>query len=157
MGESATDRPDGQPRSEQIGIPGLLRAARRTYATAVREALAEVGCADMPQSGSFVVGAIARDGAPLSLIITALGVTKQASGQLVDTLVIRCYLERAPDPEDRRRMRLALTERGRAAAAAARAASELVEAELVERVGVERVKVMRSVLGALIDLNHTTG
>ena len=49
-----------------------------------------------------------------------LGVSKQAAGQLVDTLVLRGYLERSVDPEDRRRLTLTLTERGMAAHLATR-------------------------------------
>jgi putative CocE/NonD family hydrolase len=42
---------------------------------------------------------------------------KQASGQMIDTLVVRGFLERQTDPEDHRRMGVRLTERGRAASA----------------------------------------
>ena len=103
--------------STTVAFPALLRAARRTYGSAVRAALAEAGCDDMPRNGSYVVGAIDRTGAPLSQIITELGVSKQAAGQLVDTLVARGYLDRSPDPDDRRRLTITLTERGHAAAA----------------------------------------
>ena len=44
-----------------------------------------------------------------------LGVSKQAASQLIDTLVLRGYLERRVDPEDRRRINIEATERGRAA------------------------------------------
>ena len=43
----------------------------------------------------------------------------QAAGQLVDTLVMRGYLERQTDPDDRRRLVVRLTERGAEAAAGA--------------------------------------
>ena len=47
-------------------------------------------------------------------MIRGLGVTKQAASQLIDTLVLRGYLTRDVNPEDRRRMTVTLTERGRA-------------------------------------------
>ena len=87
------------------------------------------------RNGAYVVGAIARTGSPFSGIIRELGVSKQAAGQLVDTLVIRGYLIRTPDPEDRRRMTVTLTERGRLAAEAAHGAVEEVDPALIERVG----------------------
>jgi DNA-binding MarR family transcriptional regulator len=105
-------------------LPALLRSARRVYGTAIREALAAAGCGDVPRNGLFVIGAIARTGAPLSEVIDQLGVSKQAAGQLVDTLVMRGYLERTVDPDDRRRLRVALTERGASAASVIRAAVE---------------------------------
>ena len=78
-------------------------------------------------------------GASLSLIIQGLGVSKQAAGQLVDTLVVRGYVTRAADPADRRRLTLTLTERGLGAAAAIRSAVEQVDADLDRRVGPEYV------------------
>jgi len=134
---------------DDVGIPALLRAARRTYGVAVRAALADAGCDDMPRNGSYVVGAIDRTGAPLSQIITELGVSKQAAGQLVDTLVARGYLDRSPDPDDRRRLTITLTERGHAAAATIRAAVEQVDAGLLDAVGADYVAHTRATLGAL--------
>jgi DNA-binding MarR family transcriptional regulator len=146
---------DEQPWFSTVGIPSLLRGARRTYGSAIRTALGEIGCDDIPSNGAFVVGAIARGGSPLGGIIRHLGVSKQAGGQLVDTLVIRGYLERSPDPDDRRRMTVTLTDRGRLAADATRQAVEAVDAELTARVGSESVAHARATLGALIDLGST--
>jgi DNA-binding MarR family transcriptional regulator len=135
---------------EDVSIPALLRAARTTYGSAIRSALAEVGCSDVPRNGIFVIGAIARTGSPLGEIIAALGVSKQAAGQLVDTLVLRGYLDRAPDPDDRRRLTVSLTDRGVAAAQAARAAIDRVDAEVTELVGADTMAATRAGLGAMI-------
>ena len=135
---------------DDVAVPALLRGARRTYGSAVRAALAEVGCDDVPDNGSFLIGGIARGGSPLSGIIRELGVSKQAAGRLVDTLVLRGYLERSPDPDDRRRMTVTLTDRGRLAADASRRAVRTVDAELTARVGAERVEQARTVLVAMV-------
>jgi DNA-binding MarR family transcriptional regulator len=135
---------------EEVSIPALLRAARRTYGGAIGRGLAEVGIEDMPRNGVFVINTIARLGSPLSEIIDALGISKQAAGQLVDTLVTRGYLDRAPDPEDRRKMTVALTERGRLAAETARAAIDQVDSALVARVGAAAIASTRATLFALI-------
>jgi DNA-binding MarR family transcriptional regulator len=137
---------------DQVAMPALMRAARATYGGAIRVALEEVACEDLPRNGIFVIGAIARGGSPLSEIIRGLGVSKQAAGQLVDTLVVRGYLDRAPDPDDRRRMTVSLTERGQLAASASRSAIEQVDVRAEARVGVERMAEARAVLGALVDL-----
>jgi DNA-binding MarR family transcriptional regulator len=131
-------------------FPALLRAARHAYGSAIRDALAEAGCDDVPRNGIFVLGAIARTGAPLSDIIEQLGLSKQAAGQLVDTLVIRGYLDRSIDPEDRRRLRVALTERGEAAATVIRAAVQRTDSALAARVGAEYVAHTRATLASLI-------
>lgn len=139
---------------DEAAFPALLRAARRTYGSAVRAALAEAGCDDVPRNGSYVIAVIARTGAPLSQIIEWLGVSKQTAGQLVDTLVTRGYLDRLVDPEDRRRLTITLTERGHAAAAIVRSAVERVDAELVARVGPEYVAHTRATLTSLIEVDH---
>jgi DNA-binding MarR family transcriptional regulator len=136
--------------SNDIAFSALLRAARAGYGGAIRAALDKAGYDDIPKNGIFVIGAINRTGAPLANIIAALGVSKQAAGQLVDALVLRGYLERDVDAEDRRRLTVKLSERGRAAANIARAAGERVEAALVKRVGREYVAHTRATLMALI-------
>ena len=141
---------------DQTAFPALLRAARRTYGSAVREALADAGCDDVPRNGSYVLAATARTGVPLSRIIQELGVSKQAAGQLVDTLVARGYLDRAPDPDDRRRLTITLTPRGHAAAEVIRSAVGQVDADLARRVGPEYVAHARATLAALIEAGHDT-
>jgi DNA-binding MarR family transcriptional regulator len=141
----------------EVSLPTLIRAARTTYGSAMRRALDEVGCGDVPRNGIYVLGSIARNGSPLAEIITGLGVSKQAAGQLVDTLVLRGYLDRSPDPEDRRRMTVTLTERGAMAASATRSAADGVDTELADRVGADRVAGTRATLASLIEIGRESG
>jgi DNA-binding MarR family transcriptional regulator len=144
---------DDIDRYADWSLPALLRVARRTYGSAIGQALAELEFGDLPRNGAFVVGGIARSGAPLSEIIEHLGVSKQAAGQLVDTLVTRGYLDRAVDDRDRRRLTVTLTERGRNAAAAIRSAVDRVDARLLEKVGDRSVAHTRAALVALIEID----
>jgi len=141
------DRP--QP---EVSLPTLLRVARQVYGGAIRRDLAIAGFDDIPESGLFVIGAIARNrtGAPLSRLIRGLGVSKQVAGQLVDTLVLRGYATRELDPEDRRRLTIAASERGRAAAQVMRATIERIDADLAARVGADAIAQTRATLQALI-------
>lgn len=138
-------------------FPALLRGAWAAYGLAVREALNGAGHDDVPRNGVYVIGAIARTGAPLGRIIKELGISKQAAGQLVDTLVLRGYLDRSVDTQDRRRLTVALTERGRAAAAVSRSAVERLDAELAKKVGVENVAHTRAALAALVEIEQDGG
>jgi len=138
--------------TDEVSLPALLRAARRTYGTAIRAALDDAGLADLPREGPFVIGALLRIGPQLGRIIAALGVSKQAAGQLIDALVQRGYLERDPDPDDRRRFVLALTPRGRTAARALRSAIARVDAELERRVGAPDMRCTRRTLQALAQM-----
>jgi DNA-binding MarR family transcriptional regulator len=134
---------------DDLAFPALLRIARQAYGSAVRQALADGDFDDVPRNGAFVLGGIARHGAPLSEIISALGVSKQAAGALVDTLVARGYLDRSVDPEDRRRLTVRLTERGAAAAAVVRSAVEEVDADLAVTVGASYLAHTRATLASL--------
>jgi len=138
---------------EELVLPVLLAEARRTYGAAIRRALAAAGFDDMPRAGARVVGGIARHGgAPLREVAVAQAVSKQAASQLVDTLVTRGYVVRVPDPGDRRRVSIALTDRGEAAAAEIRSAVEAVDAAFEQAVGRDQVARVRAALGALVAL-----
>lgn len=140
-----------RPWYETVVIPALLRHARTAYGQAMHKALAGIGCDDMPKNGMYVIGGLAMGagGVPLSQLVKELGVSKQTAGQLVDTLVLRGYLERAADPDDRRRISVTLTPRGKAAAATQAAARETVDAQLLAKVGQPCVTALRKGLAAL--------
>ena len=142
------------PWYDTIVLPALLRWARSTYGEAMHKALAEAGCDDVPANGMYVIGGLAMGAgdAPLSVLVKQLKVSKQAVGQLVDTLVLRGYLKRETDESDRRRFTVALTERGWQAAAVQREAREKIDAELVRRAGAETVAQGRRMLAELVEI-----
>ncbi|HWE69706.1 MAG TPA: MarR family transcriptional regulator [Acidimicrobiales bacterium] len=146
---------EDRPGYEDVVMSPLLGAARRTYTTAVRTALFDAGFDDMPRSGGAVIARIARQGRNLRDVAGELAVSKQAASQLVDTLVARGYVERDPDPHDRRRVTIGLTERGRSAAAEIARAIDQVDAELAAKVSAEDLARTRATLGVLADMGHT--
>lgn len=145
-----------KPWFEDIPMPALLRHARVTYGLAMRQALDVAGYDDIPKNGLYIIGGLAMgaDKFPLGQLIKQLRVSKQAAGQLVDVLVLRGYLERTVDAQDRRKLTVTLTERGRAAAAVQAATRESIDAELVALVGSKQVECTRRTLAALIDLGR---
>ena len=132
-----------------VPMPALLRGAWTTYARAVRAAVADAGFDDLPRNGAYVLGAIARDGLPLSQIVTQLGVSKQAAGQLVDTLVMRGYLERARGSDRPPAPHRVAHRGGGSAAAATREAVARVDAALTDRIGAVSVQALRQALAAI--------
>jgi DNA-binding MarR family transcriptional regulator len=144
-----------QERIEEWPLTALLRSARASVGDAIRQSFEGSDMDDLPPNGPFVIGAIARTSAPLGTIVRQLGGSKQAAGQLVDTLVIRGYLERSTDPDDRRRLIVRLTARGEAAAKLIRSATESLEAELELAAGRDRVKAARAVLADLVRMAST--
>jgi DNA-binding MarR family transcriptional regulator len=139
---------------EEIVIPALLRASRRSYGNAIRAHLAEEGFDDVPRNGAFVLGGMVNHGGSAGGLVRELGVSKQAASQLIDTLVVRGYLERRDDPEDRRRVKILPTERGRAAAAAIRAGVQSVDAELATLISPAELAGLRAGLTALCDIRE---
>ncbi|HEY1732399.1 MAG TPA: MarR family transcriptional regulator [Terriglobales bacterium] len=145
---------DEKPWYDEIALPALLRHARNTYGVAMRQGLAEAGYDDIPGNGLYVIGGLALGvpDIPLSQLIKELRISKQAAGQLVDTLVTRGYLERTIDAEDRRKLTIALTERGKAAAAAQTAGRGKVDTELLAAVGGDDISRTRRTLAVLCDM-----
>ncbi len=137
------------PSDAEMLIPALLRWARGSYGQAVRTSLAEAGFDDLPGNGPFVLGGMARFNGSAADMIAGLGVTKQAASQLIDTLVIRGYLTREVDPEDRRRMTISLTGRGRGAAQATRSAVDAIDVELATMITPTELAGLRAGLTAL--------
>lgn len=145
---------DPNPGHRDLVLPALLRHARTAYGGAMRRALDRAGFDDIPANGLYVIGGLALGAAdvPLSALIRDLRISKQAAGQLVDTLVVRGYLERQVDPADRRRLVVRLAERGVEAAAVQGKARDAVDARLAARVSADDIAAARRVLSALIDI-----
>ena len=147
---------DTAPWYDTIVFPALLRWARGSFGDAMHKALAEGGCDDVPPNGMYVIGGLAQGAGdvPLSVLVKELKLSKQAAGQLVDTLVLRGYLTRETDEANRRRFTVSLTERGRHAAEVQRGAREAIDAELLSRAGAEAVAGARKALGMLIEIGR---
>ncbi|HEY0271192.1 MAG TPA: MarR family transcriptional regulator [Sphingomonas sp.] len=151
-----TDMQADSPWYEDVALTALLRHARGTYGRAMRRALDEAGYADIPANGLYVIGGLSLGApdVPLGRLIRELRISKQAAGQLVDTLVLRGYLSRSVDEADRRRLTVTLTERGRAAAQAQAAARSRIDAELLARVGADDIGLTRRTLAVLCDIGR---
>ena len=87
-------------------------------------------------------------------VVATLGLSKQAASQLIDTLVLREYLERRNDPVDRRRMEVRLTARGRTAAIAIRRATDDVEASLAQLISADELRGLRAGLAAYREIRR---
>lgn len=142
------------PWYDTVVIPGLLRHARHTYGSAMRRDLDAAGYDDIPANGLYILGALALAGigAPITEFMRGLKVSRQAAGQLIDTLVMRGYLERTPDEVDRRQLIVTLTPRGADAAAIQAKVRGTIDAELTARIGPEAVAAGRKMLGTLIEM-----
>ena len=140
-----------------LALPTLLAQARLTHVREIRRRLAAAGFDDMPPTGVRVIGRLARGGTTVGEVAGAYDASKQAASKLVDSLVMRGYVDRVPAQEDRRRMNVVLTERGRAAAREVRAAIDDVDARFIEAVGQRDAYRMRQLLAVLAALDDDGG
>ena len=143
------------PWYQQVAMPALLRHARSAYGGAMRRALDDAGYGDVPGNGLYVLGGLALNEAiPLGDLIRQLRISKQAAGQLVDTLAARGYLDRVVDADDRRRLTVALTDRGRDAAAVQASARSAIDAELETVCGAADIERTRRTLAVLCSIGQ---
>ncbi len=143
-------------------MPTLMREARDAYRDAVRRALAGAGCDDIPRNAVFVLAGLDHGGpepafSPQADVIASLGLSKQAASQLIDTLVLRGYLDRRNDPVDRRRMEVRLTDRGRSAAIAIRTAIAAIDATVAQLITADELHGLRVGLAAYRVIHERSG
>lgn len=89
------------------------------------------------------------EGARITTLARASRITKQSMSALVAELEGWGYVERVPDPDDARAIRVRLTKQGRAYARAVRAFARSIEERWAAKVGAERIEDMRTTLELL--------
>lgn len=91
-------------------------------------------------------------GSNLTDLAEYIGVSLPSMSKLVDALAFRSLIDRQPDPGDRRRVRLFLTEEGTAVLTKAREAVKTAFAAKLARLRPEDVATVTTSLGLLRDL-----
>ena len=137
------------PKDANDSILDLMRTAVRSYANAIEERLAIEGIDGLPRNGGFVLMRLANGEPTIDEMIRGLGVTKQAVSQLIDLMASRGYVTRAVDPEDRRRVSLALTDKGRTAADAIAAGSQAIDEQLSRGLSASEISGLKTGLATL--------
>lgn len=121
----------------------LLVLATRNLVDALQERQVAAGFEDHRVVHHNVMAHVTYDGIRLTALAERAGITKQAMSELVADLERLGYLERTPDPQDRRAKLITFSARGHAAVVAARAAFTDIEAQLTDRLGAEAVAALR--------------
>jgi DNA-binding MarR family transcriptional regulator len=111
--------------------------------------LAEVGYADLRPAHGCVFGFLRGGGDRLTALAERSRLTKQAVGEAVADLERLGYVERVPDPSDRRAKIIRLTDKGTGAMAAAVEIFADIERRLAAEVGEERFDEFRDTLRLL--------
>lgn len=137
--------------SQNLYMPltGLLEIAFEALLAEFREDLEAAGYADIRPTHGCVFRFVRGDGMRLTELAGLAGMAKQSVGEVVDDLAERGYVERVPDPADRRAKLIRLTERGTEAQAVGFGLFAEVEKRWAERYGADNVAQLRETLEAI--------
>jgi DNA-binding MarR family transcriptional regulator len=113
------------PARPLIGL--LLRLVYQQYAQDIDAALREAGFDDIRPAAANVFPFVPPAGITVSELADLARVRKQTMAQAVDQLERTGYVERRPNPHDRRSRLVYLTERGMSVPPVTHAAAEQVE------------------------------
>lgn len=139
----------GSSRDEQPNLGILLRIPFQEVVRRVSAGLAAAGFDDLRPAHTAVFQHIDADGSRLTDLAERAQITKQSMGYLVDYLEQHGYLERGPDPSDRRASLIFLTDRGWAQVQAALASIADLENEWTHILGKQQMQQLRRLLTEL--------
>jgi DNA-binding MarR family transcriptional regulator len=151
LGAASAAVPDTDAASSSAAGPDfgiLLLVAARAFADDLHARLAAEGFPAMRAGFGFMFRAMQGGEPTPGALAVRLGVSKQAVGKVLDEMEQRGFVERRPDPVDRRVRHVRLTEHGRAASQAAMRLGGEIEADLCARVGADQVAALRTALMA---------
>jgi DNA-binding MarR family transcriptional regulator len=139
------------PARPLIGL--LLRLVYQQYAQAIDAALREAGFDDIRPGAANVFPFVRPDGITVSELAELARVRKQTMAQAVDQLERTGYVERRPNPRDRRSRLVFLTDRGASVPPVTHAAAERVERHWAQVTSPHTLETLReSLLGLLTEL-----
>ncbi|MFD9815580.1 MarR family winged helix-turn-helix transcriptional regulator [Streptomyces sp. NPDC059080] len=140
---------------KQTAEPDLGVLAAQVLFSVQRElfaALAEQGFDDIQPRAGAVLAYLRSDGIRASELARASGRHKQVIGSLIDDLERLGYVERKPDPADRRAKLIYPTERGLLQMATAAAIMRTIEERHAEALGRQEYITFKSALHCVADL-----
>lgn len=123
-----------------------LWLASRQWQARFVAAMREAGHDWFTDARANLLAHVARSGTPQSVLITRMGISKQAVQQLVDGLVAEGVLERLPDPSDSRSRIVRYTASGAEAIRDADRIKRQIEDEYRARLGDQRFETLMDLL-----------
>ena len=140
-----------QRQEPNLGV--LLFVAYRALEQRAHDALVAADITDITLAQARIAARIGPHGTRVSELAEQARVTKQSAAFLIEQLEATGYVERVPDPADRRARLVRLTARADRVVTAANTEVERVLAEWAEHVGADR---LRQVHDTLLDLSEIT-
>ena len=129
-----------------LPIPALMEVVHEAFFHEFREQLVEAGYAEIRPTHGCVFRFVHDEGLRLTDLAALAAMTKQSVGEIVDNLVELGYVERIPDPADKRAKLIRLTAKGKTAQGVGLSIFAKLEARWAEHFGAERMDGMRELL-----------
>jgi DNA-binding MarR family transcriptional regulator len=136
------------PARPPLGL--LLRLVHQHHSRDIEAALREAGFDDIRPAAANVFPFVPPDGITVSGLAEQAGVRKQTMAQAVEQLERTGYVERRPNPHDRRSRLVFLTERGASVPPVTHAAAARVEQRWTELTGMQELEELRASLLRLL-------
>lgn len=136
------------PSRPLIGL--LLRLLYQHYAQDIDAALSEAGFGDIRPAHANVFPFVPPEGISVSGLAELARVRKQTMAEAVDQLEQMGYVERRPNPDDRRSRLVFLTERGASVKPVTHATAARVEARWAELTSRKDLEALRASLLRLL-------
>jgi DNA-binding MarR family transcriptional regulator len=144
---SSLPKTSARSRPENLAI--LLREPLRVGTEVLHRRFAERGHPEIRPVHGNVMQFLDDDGTRVSVLAERAQITKQSMAELVLHLERRGYVERVPDPSDRRAKLVRATTRGRQLYAIARDVVAEIEADWTKRLGKAKMRQLRALLEEL--------
>ena len=132
------------PARPLIGL--LLRLVYQHYSEDIHAALHEAGFGDIRPTHANVFPFVPAEGITVSGLAELARVRKQTMAQAVDQLERMGYVERRPNPDDRRSRLVFLTERGASVKPVTHATAARVEEQWAQLTSPEELEALRASL-----------
>ena len=143
-------RPPPLPPPDDANTATLISLAHLLVSRRVSERVAAAGHPVRPSHGA-VFSQLGPDGARLSDLARGAQMSPQAMSELVDELEGLGYLQRRPDPRDRRAKLIVLTEAGRQCGDAGGEAIHALENHITATLGERGHRDLRRMLRRLLE------
>ena len=141
--------PTTSARRSPENLAVLLREPFRVGTELLHQRFAERGHPDIRPPHGNVMQFLDAGGTRVSMLAERAQITKQSMAELVAHLERLGYVERVPDPSDRRAKLVRATPRGRQLYAIARDVVAEIEADWTRRLGKAKMRRLRELLEEL--------
>jgi DNA-binding MarR family transcriptional regulator len=136
------------PSRPLIGL--LMRLLHQSHAQDIDAALKEAGFGDLRPAHANVFPFVPPDGISVSDLAELARVRKQSMAESVEQLEALGYVERRPNPHDRRSRLVFLTDRGNTVRPVTHATAARVEQRWAELIGPDELEGLRDTLMRLL-------